>query len=189
MYVQDSLSYSVQAWYVSKPTSEALIVPFLDQNLLAATKQSGMFCRPRLPHRTCAIAASPSGHSQDCFLHRPSHFLLQTTWHSELPRKLPGEKPTRTNVFPLWFVPEGSHNTVQTHQISVRGGKYLARLCMFTVCFLFFITPSLLWLFSFAHSFFFFFFYPGNLIFILRATEFVGKPILHTQWIFISILL
>lgn len=137
------MSYSVQAWYVSKPTSEALIIPFLDQNLLAATKQSGMFCRPCFPSRTCAIAASPSGHSQDCFSHRPSHFLLQTICHSELPRKLPGEKPMRTNVFPLWFVPKGSHNTVQTHHISVRGGKYLARLCM-----LFFNGPLLFVFFS-----------------------------------------
>lgn len=90
-----------------------------------------MFCRPCLPSRACAIVASASGHSQDCFSHRPSHFLLQTIWHSELPRKLPGEKPTQTNVFPLWFVPEGSHNTVQTHQISVRGrNTLLDYLCM-----------------------------------------------------------
>lgn len=91
----------------------------------------------------------------------------------------------RTHVFPLWFGPEGSHSTVQRHHISVRGGKYLARLCM-----LFFNGPLLFVFFAlllppcfgcFLLHIQFFFFYSGNLTFILRATEFVGKPILHTQ--------
>lgn len=154
-----------------------------------------MFCRPSSPCRNCAIVASPLGHSQDCFSHIPSHFLLQTVWHSELPRKLPGEKPKQTNVFPLWFVPEGSHNTVQTHQILVLGGEISNQVmpccfsmdlyCLFSSLYYFLLALVVF----FEHAFFFFFFYPGNLIFILRAIEFVGKPILYTQWIFISILL
>lgn len=46
--------------------------------------------------------------------------------------------------------------------------------CLFS--FLYYSLPALVVFFCT-----FIFFYPGNLIFILRATEFVGKPILHTQ--------
>lgn len=86
----------------------------------------------------------------------------------------------------LWS-PEESLDTVQTYLNPSTSEEFHQVACVvfnepfLSLCFS--ITSSLHCLFSFAHCFFIF--KPWE---SLRATEFVGKPILHTQWIFISIL-
>lgn len=153
-----------------------------------------MFCRPSSPCRNCAIVASPLGHSQDCFSHIPSHFLLQTVWHSELPRKLPGEKPKQTNVFPLWFVPEGSHNTVQTHQILVLGGEISNQVmpCCFSMdlyCLFSSLYYFLLALVVFFEHAFFFFFLPWESYFYFKSNRVCWKTnFIHTMNLYLHII-